>query len=141
MTGSRRFRLGAAMSILARRVLAAVVELSRPHAGEEIEVLRHRAAAVRALAPGLGEGAAVLAHLFEAEVVDVRPSRLDELYGPPVELLEVIGRVVEVLVPVEAEPAHVGLDRLDVLHALLGGVGVVETEVTAPAQTRRPGRS
>src|SRR5207237_8242506 len=35
-----------------------------------------------------------------------------------------------------AEPLDVGLDRVDVLHLLLLGVGVVEAEVAAPAVLR-----
>ena len=38
------------------------------------------------------------------------------------------------LAPVEAHPAHVGLDRLDVLVLLLDRVGVVEAQVAAPAE-------
>jgi hypothetical protein len=42
-----------------------------------------------------------------------------------------------VLAPVEAQPLHVGLDRLDVLELLLGRVGVVEAQVAAPAELAR----
>ncbi len=38
------------------------------------------------------------------------------------------------LAPVEAEPAHVLLDRLDVLELLLDRVGVVEAQVAAAAE-------
>ena len=41
------------------------------------------------------------------QVVHVGLARLDQLHGPVVELLEVVGGVVEVLAPVEAEPADV----------------------------------
>src|SRR5205807_7274705 len=46
----------------------------------------------------------------------------------------VVGGIVEVLAPVEAEPADVALDRVDVLLALLRRVRVVEPEVTAAAE-------
>ena len=36
--------------------------------------------------------------------------------------------------PVEAHPADVGLDRLDVLLLLLGRVGVVEAQVATPVE-------
>ena len=116
---------------------AAVVELARAHAREEIEVLLHGPVAVGTLAPGLRQRAARLAHLLRGEVVDVRLAGLDELHRPLVERLEVVAGVMEVLAPVEAEPAHVVHDRVDVFLALLGGVGVVEAQVTAAAIVMR----
>jgi hypothetical protein len=59
--------------------------------------------------PGLGQRAAVLADLLAGEVVDVGLAGSDQVLGPLVELLEVVRGVVEVLAPVEAEPAHVAL--------------------------------
>src|SRR5690606_4557880 len=56
----------------------------------------------------------------------------DESDGVGVELLEVVGREVLALAPVEAKPADVLLDGLDVLRVLGFGVRVVEAEV-APA--------
>ena len=114
--------------------LRPVGELAAAHALEEVQVLRDAAVAVRALRPGLGQGPAMLAHLRDRQLVHVGPARLDELHRPLVELLEVVARVVQVLAPVEAEPADVAHDRVDVLLALLRGVGVVEAEVAAPAE-------
>ena len=76
----------------------------------------------------------MLADLVGRQVVDVGLAVADQLDGPVVELLEVVGRVVEVLAPVEAEPADVGLDRVDVLLLLLDRVRVVEAEVAAAAE-------
>jgi len=36
--------------------------------------------------------------------------------------------------PIEAEPAHIRLDRVDIFLLLPGRVGVVETEMAAPAE-------
>src|SRR3989441_9292352 len=44
---------------------------------------------------------------------------------------------MEVLAPVEGEPAHVVHDGVDVLLALLGRVGVVEAQVAAAAVVSR----
>ena len=76
----------------------------------------------------------MLADLVGREVVDVGLAGPDQVDGPVVELLEVVRRVVEVLAPVEAEPADVGLDRVDVLLLLLLRVRVVEAEVAAAAE-------
>ena len=61
----------------------------------------------------------------------------DELLGPLIELLEVIGRVIEVLAPVEAEPSDVALDLVDVLLRLLHRVRVVEAEIAVAAELLR----
>ncbi len=119
-TGSRRFRLGDAMSILARSVARAVRELAGAHAREQVEVLLDRAVAVRAVLPGLGQRAAVLADLARRSGRRRRPCpSWMSCDGVLVELLEVVRGVVELLAPVEAEPADVVLDRLDVLDVLL----------------------
>ena len=55
------------------------------------------------------------------------------MLGPFVELLEVVGGVVVMQAPVEAEPADVVLDRDRVLDVFLQRVRVVEAEVAAPA--------
>ncbi len=129
MVGSRRFRFGDAMSILARS--------TRDPSGNSPARIRAKRSRFSAIdrsrygltSPGLGQRAAELADLVGAQVVDVGLARLDQLHRPAVELLEVVGGVVEVRAPVEAEPAHVGHDRVDVLHLFLGRVGVVEPEM------------
>src|SRR5438045_3376443 len=78
----------------------AVRELARAHPPEEIEVLLDGAAAVRALLARLGERSPVLADLVGGEVVDVGEPALDEQLGPRVELVEVVGGVVQVRAPV-----------------------------------------
>ena len=78
--------------------------------------------------------AAVLADLLGRQRVDVRLAVLDELDGELVEALEVVRGVVLAAAPVEAQPAHVLLDGVDVLDVLLQGVGVVEAQVALAAE-------
>ena len=134
MTGSRRLMLRRGHVDLRPQRLGAVGELPRPHAAEQVQVLVDRAIAERRRPAGLGQRAAVLADLIAGEVVDIGLARLDELLGPLVELLEVVAGVIEVRAPVEAEPADVARDRVDVLLAFLRGVGVVEAQVAAAAE-------
>ena len=75
----------------------------------------------------------MLADLVGGEVVDVGFAGLDELEGPLVELAEVVGGVAEA-VPVEAEPADVFLDGVDVLLLFFFGIGVVEAQVGFAAE-------
>src|SRR5690606_39319077 len=83
------------------------LELARAHAAEEVEVLLDAPIAIGARDARLVEIAAVLADLLEALAVDVGLPLADELLGPLVELLEVVGRELHLAVPLEAEPAHV----------------------------------
>ena len=112
----------------------AVRELAAPHPVEQVEVLVDRPVPERAVAAGLGESAPVGADVIGRQVVDIGMAGSDQLDRPRVELLEVVGGEGQVIAPVEAEPAEVGLDSVDVLLLLLGRVGVVEAEVALPAE-------
>ncbi len=61
---------------------------------------------------------------------------LDEVHGPRIQRLEVVGRVEQVVAPVEPEPADVGLDGVDVLLLLLLRIRVVEAQVAVAAELR-----
>ena len=122
------------MSIFARRVLRAVGELAGLHPLEQVEVLRDRAVAVGAVRARRGQRAAGLADLVGVEVADVRLAGLDQLHGPLVDLPEVVRGVVEPVLPIEAQPADVLHDRIDVFDVLFAGVGVVEAEVAQAAE-------
>src|SRR3954466_5437913 len=56
------------------------------------------------------------------------------MLGPFVKPLEIVGRVIEVLAPVIAEPADVVLDRINIFLLLFGRIGIVETKGTAAAE-------
>ncbi len=106
----------------------AVFEFAIAHAAEQIEVLRDRACAVRALATGLGQRAAELANLLRRRAVDVGQIPLDQMDCVLVEMFEVVRRE-EQSGPLESQPAHVFFDRLDVLDILFRRVRIVEAQV------------
>jgi hypothetical protein len=81
------------------------------------------------IATRLGQRSPILTNLVRRETVHIGMPTADQLLGKRVHLLEVIGRVVQPLLPIEAEPAHVFLDGFDVLGVFLRRVGVVEAEV------------
>ena len=87
-----------------------VGEFAGSHALEEIAALLDRPVAPGAVPAGLSQRAAMLADLVGREVVDVGLAGLDQVDGPLVELVEVVRGEIEMLAPVEPEPAHVGLD-------------------------------
>src|SRR5262245_41715967 len=80
------------------------------------------------------QGAAIDPHLVLALIIDVSLAGFNQMLGPIVKLLKVVGGMVEMLAPIETEPAHITLDRVDVFLFLLGRVGVVETQMAATAE-------
>jgi hypothetical protein len=117
--------------------VGAVGEFPVPHAAKQVEVLGDGPVPVRRLAPGIGQGAAVLPDLVRRQLVHVRQPLADKLDGPLVELLEVVRGVVLAILPVEPEPPHVLPDRVDVLDVFLGRIRVVETQVARAAEFLR----
>ena len=114
-----------------------VLVLAGAHAREQVQVLLDGAGAVGGVGAGLGERPTGLADLVGGEVVHERLAVLDEVDGPGVQLLEVVRGVEQVLAPVEAQPADVGLDAVDVLLLLLERVRVVEPEIAGATELGR----
>ena len=119
----------------------AVGELAGAHAAEQVEVLLDRAIAVGRVLPRFGQRAALAAHPIGRRIIDIGLALADQVFGPFVELLEIVRRVIEMLAPVEAQPVHVALDRVDELLLLLGRIGVVEAQVAPAAEIPPPRRS
>ena len=69
------------------------------------------------------------ADLVGRERVDVGDRLANQPLGEPVELFVVVRGVEFAPAPVEPQPPHIVLDRIDVLDVLLDRVGVVEAEV------------
>src|SRR5882672_8737938 len=79
----------------------------------------------------------MLANLFRVQVIDVREALLDELDRALVDLREIVRRVPEPVLPVEAEPADVVLDARDELLGLALGIRVVEAQKVRAAEVLR----
>jgi hypothetical protein len=115
----------------------AVGEFAGLHSAEEGEVFLGRAVAVGAGLAGFGQRAAVGAHLLRALRIDIGLAVADQGLGEVVHPLEVVRGVVEVLVPVPAQPPHRIDDGIDVLLLFLLRVGVVEAQVAGAAVVAR----
>ena len=112
----------------------AVGEFAGAHAAEQIEVFLDAAVAMRAFGPGLSQRAAGEPHLLLRLVVDISLAGADQMLGPFVQPLEIVRRVKEIVAPVEAEPAHVALDGVDIFLQLFGRIGVVVTQVAVATE-------
>ncbi len=114
--------------------VGAIGELAGAHPAEQIAILGDAAPAVRRIDAGLGQRAAVLADLIGRERIHIGEPLVDEPFCELVELLVIVRGVVLAIMPVEAQPPHVFLDRIDVLDVFLHRVGVVEPEIAASAE-------
>ena len=90
--------------------------------------------AERAVPAGLGQRAARQPDLLLRLVIDIGLARANQVLRPGIKLLEVIRRIVKVLAPIEAKPADVALDRIDILLLLLRRIGVVKAEIATSAE-------
>ena len=108
---------------------AAIGECAVFHLLKEVEVFFDGAVAVRAVFARLGERAAIFPDFVRSLVIYVRQALFDERDGPFVELAEIVGSVVRLRPPVEAEPANVLLHGVHVFLLFARGVGVVVAEI------------
>ncbi len=111
----------------------AIRELTVAHPLEQIQVLVDTAIAKRAAGSGLRKGAAHLAYLVGALVVDVCLAGPYQLLSPFVQLPEIVRGVEQAVLPVKAQPFDVGYDRIDVLDLFFRRVRVVKAKVALAA--------
>ena len=133
MAGSRRLMFGLARSIFSRRTCAPSGNSPSFMRWKRSRFCCHRAVAVGARSPRLGQRAAQAAHFFRGGAVDVGEPGLDEVPRVGIETVEIVGRMVEVGAPVIAQPAHRVLDRILVFDVFLDRVGVVEAQMAHAA--------
>ena len=107
---------------------AAVRELARLHAAEEVEVLLHAAVAVRTFHARGGGHSPTLADLLLRLIINIRETVLNELLRPQVKLVEVVGSVM-LLRPLETQPFDVVPDGIHIFGVFLHGVGIIKTQV------------
>jgi len=117
--------------------LGAVRELARAHALKQIKVFRGRAVAEGRCLAGFGGDAAIMLPFVAGDFADIGFAVADQAAGQLVHLLEVVGGVVVVRAPIEAQPADIRLDGIGVFDILLDGVGVVHAQVAFPVVLER----
>src|SRR6266850_5412938 len=94
-----------------------------------MEIFFNRAISVRAVLSWLGQRSAIFTNFISAQTVDISIVVSDELNGVFVELPEIVGRVIQPIVPVETEPADVALNGLLEFHRFLTRIRVVEPKI------------
>ena len=78
----------------------------------------------------MNECAAVFADFLGREALDVGFVLSDQVLGKFVQLIEVIGRILQMLAPIETQPRHAVANRIDIFLRFLFRIGIVETQVT-----------
>ena len=116
--------------------VGSVRELPRAHPAQQIQILLHRAVPIPARRPRGFYRSAMPANLLFRFTIDVGLPLPDQPYRDVVELLEVVAGV-ELLVPLETQPANVFLECSDILHVFGGRVGIVEAQVHGPVEFLR----
>src|SRR2546423_20027 len=106
--------------------MCAVRKLALFHAAKQIEVFLDRTAPEAAGAARFGECSAKLAQFLGCRAVDVGQIGLDQMPRKLVEAVEIVGSVIKMRAPVEAQPEHRRLDRILVLDVFLDWIGIVK---------------
>ena len=113
--------------------VAAVFKLPGPHAAEQVQALLLGPVPVGALG-GVGQVAPHLLHLLGGQLADIGQALFNQLLGPLVHVLKVVGGIVKPVVPIVAQPVDVLFDGVHILHVLFDGVGVVHAQVADAAE-------
>lgn len=111
----------------------AFFEFAVLHPFKQIQIFFDRAGTPRAGLAGFGGSPAIFAHLIGRQIAGVRFPFLNQFDSEIVQLIEIIGGIKFTIFPVEAEPAHVFLDRVDVLYVLFLRIRVIKPQIALPA--------
>ena len=107
-----------------------ISEIACLHASEEIEILIDASVTVRTILAHLGQCSSERTDLLSGEAVDIGMTPIDQLLGKFVQPVEIVGCVVKIATPIEAEPLDRFDDGIDILLIFFFRIGVIETEVT-----------
>ena len=112
--------------------MRAIGKLPRSHPAEQIEIFRHGSVAIGTGRPGMTQRTTELPDFFRRTTVNVSQSLLDQLFGILIDGFKIVGRIKQV-VPLEAQPKDVFLDRIDVLYVFFRRIGVVKPKIALTA--------
>ena len=110
-----------------------VGELAIPHPPEQIQAFFNRTVPVGGDGGGVQVATEFLC-LLRSQLADIGQPLLNQLYGILVILFKVIGAIEEAVAPVKTQPVDILLNGLNKFHILLGGVGIVHTQVAHTAE-------
>ena len=89
-------------------------ELAGAHTPKKIGTHLGRAISVRAIGAGNVRATTLGAHFIHPKVVHIGMAAFNQMLGKAIQLLEEVGGKVQALLPVEAQPTHVILNRLHI---------------------------
>jgi hypothetical protein len=136
ITGIAHVEVGRRHVDLGAQGARAIGKFAGLHALEQIEILFHGAVAVGAFLARLGERAAYLRTSSARQIAHVGFAFADQLHAPIRRAGRNNRRRKEAVFPVEAQPADVLHDGIDVLGLFFFGIGVVEAQVGLAAELR-----
>ena len=101
---------------------------------KKVEILLNRTVPERTVAAGFRQRAAIFANLLRIQIVDIGVARFDQMFGPLVELFEIVRGKQRLLAPIESQPAQVLLNGVDIFLFLLDRIGVIQSKIAATAK-------
>ena len=108
---------------------AAVLKFSVFHLLEQFQVFLNAAVSVRAVFSRLCQRSPVFTDLFRTQVADICLSFFDQLYRRLIHLVKVVGREIQMILPVGAQPLDIFFDRLNKFRFFFGRVCIIKTKV------------
>ena len=112
-------------------------KFARAHPAEQVKALFGGTVAPRRILAGLGQRAAVFAHLLLVQLVHIRQAAPNPVLRDFVALIVIIRSVIQTARPVKTQPVNVVLDGFDKLGVFLRGVRIVKAQVALAAEFLR----
>ena len=128
--GRRHINLGA-------QGILSLGKFARAHPAEQIKAFFCGTVAPWRILAGLGQRAAVFAHLLLVQLVHIRQAAPNPVLRDFVALIVIIRSVIQAARPVKTQPVNVVLDGFDKLGVFLRGVRIVKAQVALAAEFLR----
>ena len=113
-----------------------VGEFSRFHASKERKTFLDGTVAIGA-DRRVGQITAVVMHFIGRQFTDIGEPFFDQSDREVIHRIKIVGRIIEPIAPVKAQPVDVFLDGIDIFGVLFGGVGIVHAQVADAAVFQR----
>jgi hypothetical protein len=115
----------------------AVLEFTCTHMLEQVQIFLHGPVAKGTVLSRPGQGAPVFTDFPSTQVVNVGLPLLDELYGVPIELIKIVGGIIEPVAPIKPKPSDILHDGIYIFNVLLARIGVIKSQIADAPVFRR----
>jgi len=110
--------------------IGAIFKLAISHTLKQIEVLNNWTISVRTLFSRFCQSSSVCPHLLSCQAAYVCFSIFDKLNSKLIQRVKIIWGIVNLFTPLKSEPFYISNNWVDIFLILLGGVGIIKSEIT-----------